>query len=314
MITDRDALVTVGIPTYNRPEGLQRTLEAIAGQSYRNLEIIVSDNCSTDPNVRKIVETYLLKDARVRYHRHDSNIGAISNFFSLLDLAQGDYFMWAADDDWWDQDFVEVSVESLQNHPSASVALTRFQPLPDPSGKIRKVPPSFDKIKAFEKPIMADRLETYILQRDTFGKAHVIYGMFPLPVLKHCTNLLKSIVEPVMPVGEFYRMDVFLNAIILTQGELVTSEPCLRRYNYEPRGGGHSVSRVLRGFDPHFHAYVQFMLELISRIEASEQVKQRLRRSLRLRKWLYYLERIGRKLIVYRIYWSLYKRMAFDKR
>ena len=56
MMQKRNPLVTVGIPTYNRPAGLERTLECIRQQSYTNLEIIVSDNCSTDVNVLPILK------------------------------------------------------------------------------------------------------------------------------------------------------------------------------------------------------------------------------------------------------------------
>ena len=47
-------LVTVGVLAYNRPKGLQRTLQCMMAQSYPNLEIIVSDNCSSDPAVKKV--------------------------------------------------------------------------------------------------------------------------------------------------------------------------------------------------------------------------------------------------------------------
>ena len=56
MITDTNLpLVTVGIPTYNRPKGLERTLQCILNQTYANLEIIISDNCSA-PNHCKNVD------------------------------------------------------------------------------------------------------------------------------------------------------------------------------------------------------------------------------------------------------------------
>ncbi|MBU4370171.1 glycosyltransferase [Patescibacteria group bacterium] len=46
MNNNNQQLVSVGIPTYNRPESLRRTLECITSQTYKNLEIIISDNCS----------------------------------------------------------------------------------------------------------------------------------------------------------------------------------------------------------------------------------------------------------------------------
>ena len=50
---DATPMVTVGIPTFNRPEGLERTLACITKQTYTNLEIIVSDNCSMPANIHR---------------------------------------------------------------------------------------------------------------------------------------------------------------------------------------------------------------------------------------------------------------------
>src|ERR1700688_2286292 len=101
-------LVSVGIPTYNRPVGLRRTLEFICGQTYSNIEIIVSDNASLDPGTKSVAEEFAARDERIKYFRQRANIGAMENFRFVLAKASGDYFMWAADDDEWDPRFVET--------------------------------------------------------------------------------------------------------------------------------------------------------------------------------------------------------------
>lgn len=106
-------LVTVGIPTFNRPDGLRRTLECIRAQTYRNLEIIVSDNCSDTPETRAVVLAHQQADARVRYVRQERNIGLEANFKFLLAQATGEFFFWAADDDEWTPDFVAVCLEHI---------------------------------------------------------------------------------------------------------------------------------------------------------------------------------------------------------
>ena len=60
-------LVTVGIPTYNRPEGLEKTLISIINQTYTNLVIIVSDNCSTNPGVLPVLKKFATLDDRVKF-------------------------------------------------------------------------------------------------------------------------------------------------------------------------------------------------------------------------------------------------------
>ncbi len=101
-----DILVTVGIPTYNRADSfLKQALESVLNQSYRNLEIIVSDNCSTD-NTGPLVLGY--NDKRIRYVRQEKNIGAIPNMNFCLQEARGTYFLMLHDDDLIDPDFVET--------------------------------------------------------------------------------------------------------------------------------------------------------------------------------------------------------------
>lgn len=119
---EKRPLVTVGIPTYNRTEGLKKTLESISGQTYKNLEIIVSDNCSPNPDVEKIINEFKSTDRRIRYIRQSENIGALDNFIFVHGQANGVYFMWAADDDWFDKDYIECCLDYfLENDGHAIV-------------------------------------------------------------------------------------------------------------------------------------------------------------------------------------------------
>lgn len=116
--------VSVGIPTYNRPAGLRRTLDCMLGQTFGDMEILVSDNASPDPEVARICDEYARRDARVRVIRQRSNVGITENFLFLLRTARGRYFMWAADDDEWAPEFVEACVRLLDQ--GAVSAMTGF--------------------------------------------------------------------------------------------------------------------------------------------------------------------------------------------
>lgn len=91
-LSDEMPLVSVGIPTYNRPEGLRRTLECITGQTYQNLEIIVSDNCSPGLETERMVREFMEKDSRILYYRQEKNVGAANNFSFVLKKASGVFF------------------------------------------------------------------------------------------------------------------------------------------------------------------------------------------------------------------------------
>ena len=90
-------LVTIAIPTYNRANGyLKNAIECALKQTYRNIEVVISDNCSSD-NTEEVVKGYT--DPRIRYFRQSANIGANNNFNFCLEKAQGSYFLLFHDDD-----------------------------------------------------------------------------------------------------------------------------------------------------------------------------------------------------------------------
>jgi glycosyltransferase involved in cell wall biosynthesis len=112
-LSSQHPLVSVGIPTYNRPEGLRRTLQCVTAQTYRNLDIIVSDNASSGSATTEVVEEFRARDPRIRYFRQERNIGGNANFRFVFEQGQGEFWAWAADDDEWDPEFVAVCLENL---------------------------------------------------------------------------------------------------------------------------------------------------------------------------------------------------------
>jgi glycosyltransferase involved in cell wall biosynthesis len=103
---ESDILISVGVPTFNRAALLERRLANIVAQTYQRIEIIVSDNASPDAAVEKVCARWSALDSRVRVFRQPENIGAYNNFLFVLDQARGRYFVWAADDDEWDDDYI----------------------------------------------------------------------------------------------------------------------------------------------------------------------------------------------------------------
>lgn len=113
MNKEKQSLVSVGIPTYNRPEGLIHTLECILNQTYRNLEVIVSDNGSQSNETESIVKEFIHNDRRIRFFRQQQNMGIEWNFKFVLEKSSGKYFMWAADDDGWGENFIEACILNI---------------------------------------------------------------------------------------------------------------------------------------------------------------------------------------------------------
>ncbi len=111
-------LVSIGIPVYNGERFVRQALDSLLAQDYRNVELIISDNASTD-RTAEICQEYLTTDSRIRYYRNDNNLGAVANFNRVFELSRGKYFMWAAHDDVWDATHVRKCVAALEHNPSA---------------------------------------------------------------------------------------------------------------------------------------------------------------------------------------------------
>jgi glycosyltransferase involved in cell wall biosynthesis len=117
-----EPLVTVGVPTHNRPELLRRTLAALAKQDHSNIEVVVADNATSGDSAGRVVQSFVGVIPDLRYVRHEVNIGAVENFLYLLSVARGRYFMWLADDDEISPNYIASLVKVLQSEPDASSA------------------------------------------------------------------------------------------------------------------------------------------------------------------------------------------------
>ena len=118
-------LVSIGLPVYNGELHLRSSLGAILGQDYPNLEIIISDNASTD-NTWDICKEFAAKDSRIILSRNDSNKGAFFNFLNVMGGANGDFFMWAAHDDLHVQTYVSDCLLAFDANPSAIMCCTEL--------------------------------------------------------------------------------------------------------------------------------------------------------------------------------------------
>src|ERR1700759_617622 len=119
-------LVSIGLFLYNGERFLEAAIDSILNQTFRDFELILSDNCSTDRS-EEICRRYAAKDSRIRYYRADRNMGAGWNLRNVYFKATGKYFKWAAHDDMIQPDFLRLCVDALEADASLVVvhSLTR---------------------------------------------------------------------------------------------------------------------------------------------------------------------------------------------
>ena len=124
-------LVSIGIPAYNAEKTLDACIKSVVNQTYRNIEIIISDNCSSD-STAAICRKFADIDPRINLVVQEENIGPVANFNYVLSRSTGTYFMWLATDDFKSPDFIDINLEFLQKNPEyvASTCPNRFD-VPD---------------------------------------------------------------------------------------------------------------------------------------------------------------------------------------
>lgn len=92
-------LVSILIPTYNRPDYFRKALDSALAQTYRNLEVVVCDDSTDDRTESLMRREYLGKRPNLRYYRNVENLGQFDNDLKLLRLAKGEYVNFLMDDD-----------------------------------------------------------------------------------------------------------------------------------------------------------------------------------------------------------------------
>lgn len=172
--------VSIGMPVYNGEKYIKEALDSLLSQSYSDFELIISDNASTD-KTEQICEEYAQGDSRIRYIRQAQNKGAIANFQFVLDEAVGEYFMWAAADDKWSDNWIEVLIKEIIK--TKNIVFFGQVITIDAHSKHLNHPVN-SRIFNFSGNKFLRRVK-YYFELESLGKANVIYGLYNLNDIKH---------------------------------------------------------------------------------------------------------------------------------
>lgn len=181
-------LVSIGLPVFNEEKDIRVAMDSLLGQTYRRIELVVSDNASTD-RTGDICRDYAARDSRIRYVRQSRNLGMTRNQNIVVELASGDYFMWGSGNDRWQPQFIEKCLPALLDDDSVVLCY-----------------PIIEKMDAEGRPAE----ERYPIRLDTRGmgissranlvawglsSCELFYGLHRLIVLKR-TNLFRNVISP----------------------------------------------------------------------------------------------------------------------
>jgi FkbM family methyltransferase len=121
-----ESRVTIGLPVHNGSKTLRRTLDGVLAQDFSHFDLIISNNASTDETAA-IIEDYSTKFERLSVKRRSVKIPAVDNFWSLLEDCKTEFFVWIADDDWWEPQFLSKCVARLNEDQATHLAFTDFR-------------------------------------------------------------------------------------------------------------------------------------------------------------------------------------------
>jgi glycosyltransferase involved in cell wall biosynthesis len=210
LCSDRPApTLSVGLPVYNGARHLARALDSILQQTYGDLELIVSDNASTD-DTADICATYAARDPRVRYYRQSQNIGLPGNWNFVVTLARGRYFKWASANDYLDPRSLAACVAMLEAAPEAVLAYSRTNLVEEGCYRL------YADDLALTSPSPSERLRLLL---DRLALNNAVSGVIRLSALRR-TGLIRP----------YPGSDVVLMAELALQGQfLLVPEPLFYR-------------------------------------------------------------------------------------
>ncbi|HEX3809428.1 MAG TPA: glycosyltransferase family 2 protein [Rhizomicrobium sp.] len=169
--------VSIGVPVFNNESYISEALTDLVKQDFGDLEIIISDNASTD-RTGSICREFAAADSRIIYIRQSENIGVLNNFRYTLERARGEYFVWAASDDRHEHNFISELLRELEKMPDHVSAFSAFDRIDGTGTHGQKF--SFD----FSAPSAAGRVSKLLLAKAR-NKDNFIYGLHRSDALKN---------------------------------------------------------------------------------------------------------------------------------
>jgi glycosyltransferase involved in cell wall biosynthesis len=166
MDNKNSVLVSVLITAYNREQFVAEAIESVLSSTYKNFELIVVDDCSSDRTV-EIVKEYALKDESVRFYKNEKNLGDYANRNRAAGYARGAYIKYCDSDDKLFDWTLDYCVKMMEKYPDAGMGILNKnkeieQEYLNPAETIN--------MNFFQKEILAIGPSGTILRREAFQK------------------------------------------------------------------------------------------------------------------------------------------------
>jgi glycosyltransferase involved in cell wall biosynthesis len=218
-------LVSIGMPIYNAERYVRQALDSLLAQDYDNFELIISDNASTD-RTQEICQAYAKRNKRIQYYRNRTNMGIFWNFSRVLELSSGEYFMWAAGDDYRDPRYIQLCLQAFKTSGDIVLVHSRIEAIDRETGKSILTDNGFSTIGL-------SRVKKFkYIARQNSRACCLMYGIFKGKTLRK-----------VMPFKKVLSSDSLMLAELSLQGEFITIPETLM---FERLAEGADSTRIKR--------------------------------------------------------------------
>ena len=215
-VLDNQPLVSIGLPVYNRPRFMKLALDSLCNQTYKNVEIIVSDDSSPNQEVQNILNDFLKRDDRIRLFRQDTNIGAIRNHKFVQEQAIGEFFFWASDDDEWENNYIETGVKVLLENPDSNAWCCTVDNT-DSFGRVIRKLEGFSRWTSTEDK--SKDIARFLWEPEMMGKANIFHSLFRMAALRELVA--------VYYINEAWGADVAFGLAFLARNNIIASDEVL---------------------------------------------------------------------------------------
>jgi glycosyltransferase involved in cell wall biosynthesis len=235
--------VSIGMPVHNGGALFERAFASIMAQTWPAVEILVSDNNSSD-GCADVARAQAAVDGRIRFFSHDATLSSLDNFRFVLSQARGEFFFWAAHDDQWHPGFAEAAATALAACPDASAAF----------GVSEMRTPSGDIVETYRPPYHLggqsayERVRNYL---DLNSPDMLVYAVFRREHLLGFPWVSSTCTEKA----------IIMHA--LCRGPIIDAEAMFHLYSFVPKTPEQIASmQLLSGYNAVNHARAYFAISL----------------------------------------------------
>ncbi len=239
-------MISVVIPTHNRSDLIKRAVKSASNQTYKDIEIIVVSDGSTD-NTKEVIEKFIHKDKRIKFIEYTPAKGGNVARNTGIAVAKGDYVAFLDDDDEWFMDKLEKQMAVFNNDPNIGLVYTGIRAI-----YVK------EQVTYISRPVHSGDLSKKILLDNFIGTTSTV-------VLR--AELLNSCGVFDNNLGAMQDYDLWTRICQKTMVGIV-SDPMINYYNYP---GNNQISQQTQKYEDAFTYLSEKYCDLYSKLGVNEK-------------------------------------------